>query len=54
MLLAWVLLAWVHAMARLERVFVSSRKTSLLIMLGNVLQSSCRMKMDVMMMPGLG
>ena len=38
-------------MARLERVLVSSRKTSLLIMLGKVLQSSCRMKMDVMMMP---
>ena len=41
----------VHAIARLERVLVSSRKTSLLIMLGKVLQSSCRMKMDVMMMP---
>ena len=38
-------------MARLERVLVSRRKTSLLIMLGKVLQSSCRMKMDVMMMP---
>ena len=41
----------VHAMGRLERVFVSSRKTSLLIMLGSVLQSNCRIKMDVMMMP---